>query len=70
MRVFCHSGYAADERPLRFECGDAVYGVVQLLGQWRTPEDDYFKVLVSDGHLYVLRHCRARDEWTLENVNP
>ncbi|MFB3825762.1 MAG: hypothetical protein ACE15B_03300 [Bryobacteraceae bacterium] len=70
VRVFCHSGHAAEERPVRFEIDGVTYGVIEVTAQWRTPEDDFFKVRASDGKLYVLRRNRAADVWTPGGVRP
>jgi hypothetical protein len=69
LRVECHSGYKADERPLRFHLGAQAYEVREVLDQWYSPDATYFRLRADDGNLYVLRHALSpvADEWTLES---
>ncbi len=64
-RVECHSGYKADERPVRFYLGETAYQVEEVIDQWYGPEATYFRVRADDANVYVLRHDRE-DGWTLE----
>lgn len=68
IRVYCYSGYKADERPVRFELGDRTYLVLEVLDQWYSPTGNYFRVRADDGNAYVLLHDWSGDEsqWTLE----
>ncbi len=68
VRVECHSGYKADERPLRFRLGESVYEVREILDQWYGPDANYFRVRADDDNIYVLRQTRGANEdaWTLE----
>lgn len=65
IRVECHSGYRADERPLRFVLGGRQFEVSAQDGEWYSPEARYFRVLADDGNYYVLRHDEIQDSWTL-----
>lgn len=69
LRVICYSGNKADERPLRFWLDDLEYLVEEVVDQWCGPDDAFFKVLASDGNLYVLRRrpTPPDGEWTLES---
>ena len=67
VRVQCHAGYKADERPVRFQLGEHEYGVVDVVDQWYGPEETFFKLLADDGGMYILRHRHAADEWTFES---
>ncbi len=60
--VETYSGYKADERPLRFRLNGRKWEVVEVLDRWYGPEDSYFKVLVDDGDLYILRHRLDADQ--------
>jgi hypothetical protein len=66
LKVDCHSGYKADQRPLRFTLGDKVLLVEEVEDQWYSPEAIYFRVRAHDGNMYVLRHHEAEDRWTLD----
>ncbi len=72
LRVECHSGYQADERPLRFFIKDREFQVLEVLDRWYEPQDTYFKVKADDGGFYILRHCHEgqKDWWRLEAYNP
>ncbi len=77
LRVECYAGYKADERPLRFSVetprrGVSItpprtYEVKEVLDQWYGPDFQCFKVLADDGNLYILRHDRTEDTWTLDS---
>jgi hypothetical protein len=66
MRVQCHSGYRADEYPLRFTLRGREFEVTELDGQWYSPDATYFRVRTQDGNYYVLRHDAGQDSWTLD----
>jgi hypothetical protein len=66
IRVECHSGYRADERPLRFAIRDRVFEVREVDDRWYSPDATYFRVLADDGNYYVLRHDEVEDLWTLD----
>lgn len=67
--VECYAGGKADERPVRFEIGEQVRMVEELLDQWYGPNDSFFKVRADDGNLYILRRDGSTPEgtWTLES---
>ena len=67
LRVQSYSGRKADERPLRFELGSRQYVVEEVIDQWYEPDATFFKVQADDGNLYILRHCSAGDDWSLES---
>ena len=65
VRVECHSGFKADERPLRLHVGELTLEIVAIEDRWYSPGETYFRVLTDDGDRYVLRHTEAQDVWTL-----
>ena len=67
LRVQCHAGRKADERPVRFQLGDREYMVEELLDRWYGPDDAFFKMRADEGNLYILRHNTSADEWALES---
>jgi hypothetical protein len=56
VRVECYAGAKADERPVRFQLGERIFMVEELLDQWYGPDHSFFKVQADDGNLYILRH--------------
>jgi len=68
VRVECYSGYKVDERPLCFFLGNRRFEIWEVLDQWYSPGNSYFRVKADDGNLYVLRNCWEEDapQWTLE----
>ncbi len=65
LKVECYAGYRGEEEPRAFTLGERRLEVVSILDRWLAPEYRYFKVAVSDGDTYVLRHDEASGEWTL-----
>jgi hypothetical protein len=65
VHVECYSGYKGDERPVRLHLGELTMDVTAVEDRWYSPGATYFRVLVSDGDRYVLRHEEAQDVWTL-----
>jgi hypothetical protein len=65
VRVECHSGYKADERPVRVLFGEHALRVAEVEDRWYSPGATYFRVLAEDGDRYVLRHDEAQDRWSL-----
>jgi hypothetical protein len=66
VRVECYSGYRADERPLRLILGSQSLEIISIDDQWHSPDATFFRVSVSDGNSYVLRHSLEDDRWTLD----
>jgi hypothetical protein len=64
--VECYAGYRADERPVRFSFGDNSLEITSIDDRWYSPDASYFRVLASDGNLYVLRHDFERDTWAID----
>lgn len=68
LRVECYSGRKADERPVRFQLGDRVYMVEEIVDQWYGPDAAYFKLRADDGNSYILSHKPSEDLWCLESL--
>jgi hypothetical protein len=60
------SGYRADDQPRRFSIAGVCREVLSVDDRWYGPDDDWFRVRADDGHVYVLRHSRENDTWTLD----
>jgi hypothetical protein len=69
LEVDSYSGRKADERPVRFRLGEREYLVQEVLDQWYGPDEVFFKVLASDGNIYILgnRAVEREAEWSLES---
>lgn len=70
-RVDCHSGYKAEETPLRFTAAGGAHEIAAVLDRWyeggvspTAPVIDYFRVWDGAGGTWLLRHDRAADAWT------
>ena len=68
LKVQCKAGYKADETPVQFTLDKKKRAIVQICDRWYDPDADYFKVRADDGCLYLLRHDRRTDEWSLRYV--
>ena len=66
IRVECHAGYKADERPLRFVLRGRNFEITDVEDRWYSPGATYFRVTADDGNFYVLRHDEGNDVWTLD----
>ncbi len=66
IKVECYAGYKGDQYPLRFTLREQVLDVKKIEDEWYGPSSEYFRVLASDGNIYVLRHDTEPDRWTLD----
>lgn len=68
VEVVCYAGHKGAERPLRFRLDQADYVVEQVIAQWYAPDAAFFRVRVTTGDVYLLRHSQGPGEgkWTLE----
>jgi hypothetical protein len=65
VRVECHSGYRAEERPMRMVFEAQTLEVEEVEDRWYSPGATYFRVLAKCGDRYVLRRDDAQDIWSL-----
>lgn len=65
IRVDCYSGYRGEEIPRRFWMQSRCVVVLEVVDRWLSPDHRYFKVLGSDGDLYILRHDTHGNLWEL-----
>ena len=69
ISVECYSGYRVDEKPVSFTTASGSRLLVdRIMDQWRSPDNEYFKVLADDGQVYLLVHDMVKDRWLLEKV--
>ncbi|KAF0215910.1 MAG: hypothetical protein FD174_3920 [Geobacteraceae bacterium] len=55
----------ADERPLSFTLAGRTFLVRELLDRWDGADCTYFKLVASDGNLYIIRHDMEEDAWEM-----
>ena len=65
VRVECHSGYKAEERPVRIVFGGQTLELTEVEDRWYSPGATYFRVLTTSGDRYVLRRDDAQEAWSL-----
>jgi hypothetical protein len=63
--VSCYAGYRGEELPRRLTIGQRPIAVVAVTDRWLAPDHRYFKVLGSDGAIYIIRHDTVLDDWQL-----
>ncbi len=72
IKVECRSGYKADEYPRCFYRGTRMFDITAIIDRWyqgdanpEWPAADYFKVRVTGGSEFIIRHERETDRWFL-----
>ena len=65
VRVECYAGYKADESPRKLVLPTHTLDIVAIEDRWYSPGATYFRVSVTGGDRYVLRHQEAQDLWSL-----
>ena len=54
--VDAHSGYRANERPVRFQLDMDFYEIASVEDRLYEPDAEYFKVRTTNGETYLLRY--------------
>jgi hypothetical protein len=72
MRIDVESycGFKDDQRPLRFRLGGDWLDVTEVVDQWCGPDTLWFRVLASDGNVYLVKRREKEGVWTLESSRP
>ncbi|MGH7772167.1 MAG: hypothetical protein ACREQA_07995 [Candidatus Binatia bacterium] len=65
IQVECYSGYKSSERPVRFLLGRQWIQVEEVADRWYGQDGSYFRVLGSDGNLYILKGPIEDGSWQL-----
>jgi len=65
VRVECYAGYKADESPRKLVLAARTLDIVAIEDRWYSPGATYFRVSVTGGDRYVLRHQEAQEVWSL-----
>ena len=63
--VECRSEFTFAEKPVALTWEGERREIVQILAQWRTPDEKRFRVRTSDGHEFELSYREAADEWKI-----
>jgi hypothetical protein len=65
--VECHSGFTYADRPLALTWEGQHLEIVKILSEWRTPENNHFRVRTTDGREFELAYSQVTDEWQIES---
>jgi hypothetical protein len=72
IKVECHSGYKADEYPVRFYWDTIRFEIKEIVDRWHQgdqnpefPVATYFKVYTTDDKIFILKHETKNDIWFL-----
>ena len=72
IKVECHSGYKANEYPVRFYWETICFEIVDILDRWYQgdlnpvfPAATYFKVSTVNEKTFILKHEIIKDVWFL-----
>ena len=63
--VECHSGFAYADRPVALTLEDQRLEIQRILAEWRTPEQNRFRVITIDGREFELAYSHATNEWNI-----
>ncbi len=66
--VECHSGFTYADRPVALTWEGRRLEIVRILAEWRTPEENHFRVRTTDGREFELAYSQTMDEWQIENL--
>ncbi len=65
IRVFCYSGWCADEIPRAFELFGRRVMIDSIKASWKTPDRRFFDVRTADGGRYILSHDPVSGAWSI-----
>lgn len=63
--VECHSGFTYAERPVALTWEGLRLKIVEILAEWRTPEEKHFLVQTTDGRKFTLAYSQSTDTWQI-----
>ncbi len=66
--VECHSGFTYADRPVALTWEGRRLEITRILAEWRTPEENHFRVRTSDGREFELAYSQTMDEWQIKNL--
>jgi hypothetical protein len=56
---------SSDGVPVSFALRERIFTVRAMLDRWEGANHAYFKLIASDGNLYVIRHDMEDNEWEM-----
>lgn len=65
LKVDTLPGVHGDLEPHVFFIGETRFAVAYIIDRWIGQNQNYFKLMASDGAVYILRHMLETDEWEL-----
>ena len=68
LKVECYAGYRGEEIPRRFTLDHEEIEISIILQRSRTPSHRIFKVLGSNGFVYLLSFHENNWQWEIEPV--
>jgi hypothetical protein len=66
--VECLSGFTYAERPLALTWEGRRLEITQILAEWRTPDENHFRVCTFDSREFELIYIHAADEWQIKPI--
>ena len=66
--VECHSGFAYADRPVALTWEGQRLEITRILAEWRTPQENHFRVRTSDDREFELAYNQTLDEWQIKNL--
>ena len=65
IEVDCYAGHRGEETPRRIRFSQRTVEVEKVLDRWLSPDHRYFKLVGSDGAVYIIRHDVETCRWEL-----
>ena len=65
LKVECHAGYRGEETPRFLILGEKRLRVEEVIDRWQAPDHRTFKLLCSDGAIYMVRQDVETQAWEL-----
>ncbi len=66
--VECHSDYAYAEEPVALTWEGERYEIIEILSQWRTPDEKHFRVLTRNGQVFELSYGETSIDWQIQQL--
>jgi hypothetical protein len=66
--VECHSGFAYADRPVALTWESRRLEITRILAEWRTPQENHFRVRTSNDREFELAYNQTLDEWQIKNL--
>jgi hypothetical protein len=63
VKVECYSGYKGGEKPRKIIIEGIRYRILNILTQWREPENEYFQVVCENNQKHLLCHHLITNDW-------